>query len=139
MSLLKRSDHTLTQGAKYIVVGVAAFLADFSCVWALTELGHIYYLVSASIAFVVGLSVNYILSVTWVFASRRFEDRTKEFFLFSLIGLFTVVVGLVLMWVFTEIAQIHYLASKIMVTAVVFPLNFGIRKSLLFTARQSIA
>jgi putative flippase GtrA len=110
MSLFRPSDHTLTQGAKYVIVGVAAFLADFFCVWALTKLGHVYYLVSASIAFVLGLCVNYSLSVTWV-----------------------------LMWVFTEIAQIYYLVSKLMVTAVVFPLNFGIRKSFLFTARQSIA
>ena len=139
MSLWKPTDHALTQGARYFIVGGVAFVADIFCIWALTEVGQVYYLASAAIAFLVGLCVNYTLSITWVFASRRFENQAKEFLLFSLIGVFSAAVGLLLIWVFTEFAHIHYLVSKLIATAVVFSLNFSIRKSFLFTDSQPAA
>jgi len=139
MSLFKPSDRAPIQGVKSVVVGGIAFLSDISCLWLLTEIGRIYYLISAAIAFMVGLIVNYELSVSWVFATRRYEDRKKEFVIFCLIGIFTTVVGLTLMWLLTEMAQFHYLNSKILVTVITFFLNFSMRKGMLFTNRQTEA
>jgi putative flippase GtrA len=115
-----------------MAVAPLGFWADFATLALLTELLGLYYLVSAVIAFVVGLSVNYVLSVLWVFKHRRIQSGIAEFVIFCLIGVSGAVVMLASMWFLTEILHLHYLLSKAASSVLVFAVNFVLRKYLLF-------
>lgn len=67
------------QFARYTVVGAGAFAVDFGILFVLTAWVGLYYLVSASIAFALGVATNYCLSISWVFARRTFKDKWWEF------------------------------------------------------------
>ena len=126
------SDNILIQLFRYTIVGGFAFVIDFGSLWALTEFAGLHYLVSAAIAFVLGLSTNYLLSVLWVFNRRTVEKRSTEFLIFATVGLVGIGVNELMIWSLTEYAGFHYLASKIASTVVVYMWNFGARKALLF-------
>jgi putative flippase GtrA len=125
-------DPLFQQLCRYTFVGAIAFIADFGSLFALTRFGGVHYLVSAGIAFVIGLSVNYALSIKWVFNKRSIGDRRIEFLIFAVIGLAGLGLNELFIWLFTEIAHFHYLASKIISTALVYLGNFFARKYSLF-------
>jgi putative flippase GtrA len=120
------------QAARYLCVGGIAFLADFGTLVALTEWASMHYALSAAFAFGVGLAVNYLLSVTWVFHHRVFSDQRTEFMLFAMIGVAGLGLTEVIMWCGTEVAGLDYRISKLIAVALVLFWNFAARKVLLF-------
>ena len=82
---LETTQSTLLQLFRYGFVGGVAFVADYGTLYLFTEAFHIYHLLSAAIAFVIGLLVNYLLSTSWVFASRTQKNKWIEFAIFAII------------------------------------------------------
>lgn len=105
---------------------------DFSILVLLTAMAGLHYLVSAALAFVAGLTTNYVLSTVWVFQKRTFSDARLEFLLFAGIGLVGLGFNEVLMWFLTDLVGVHYAFSKLGSTCVVFLWNFLVRKYFLF-------
>ena len=130
--LTGKTDNTIVQLFRYTFVGGIAFIFDFCSLAILTEYLNIYYLISAAIAFLIGLTVNYYLSISWVFQKRSVKSKQMEFILFALIGIVGLALNEFFIWFFTEIISVHYLFSKIISTAFVYLWNFNIRKFALF-------
>lgn len=135
-ALTAKTNSLPTQFLRYFMVGGVAFAADFAALFLLTEFGHFYYLVSASIAFLVGIAVNYGLSIAWVFDQRTIGNRVHEFTIFALIGVAGLLLNLAVMWLFTEVLRLYYLESKAVAAGMIFLFNFGARKLLLFSGKQ---
>lgn len=134
--LLKRSPNNgWIQLFRYFFVGGTAFVVDFWLLWALTEWAELHYLLSAALSFAGGLTVNYVLSVLWVFKDHVLRSRIAEFASFVIIGLIGLCLNEAIIWCATELLNLHYLASKIISTAVVFFWNFLTRKYLLFNGK----
>jgi len=129
---LDKTENTLVQLFRYTFVGGFAFVVDFGTLFLLTEVFHIHYLLSAAIAFILGLITNYFLSIKWVFSIRSIENKKIEFLLFSIIGLIGLGLNELLLWIFTDLILIHYLLSKIITAIFVYLWNFIGRKYLLF-------
>jgi putative flippase GtrA len=127
-----KTDNTLIQLLRYGCVGGLAFVIDFGALYVLTESLHLYYLHSAALAFLLGLTTNYLLSVLWVFQKRTFQNRFVEYGIFGLLGVLGLGLNQVLIYTLTEHVHCHYLLSKAVATAVVFLWNFGSRKLILF-------
>ncbi len=131
----EKTNNTFLQLFRYTFVGGFAFLVDFGTLFTLTEFLKIHYLVSAGIAFIFGLIVNYFLSVKWVFNNRVMDNRLLEFLLFTLIGFVGLSLNELFLWILTDVFLIYYLFSKIITTAIVYFWNFFVRKLLLFSKK----
>lgn len=125
------------QFAKYLLVGGLAFLVDFSALFVLTDYLGLHYLISASLAFLLGLITNYLLCIALVFDYRALENASHEFYIFALIGIAGLLLNNVLMFLLTELLDLHYLISKAGAAAVILLLNFSLRRSLLFVERKN--
>ena len=123
---------------RYGFVGGVAFVADYGSLYLLTEVAHFHYLTSAAVAFVIGLTVNYLLSISWVFKKERVTKPWIEFVVFATIGIIGLGLNEGIMYLFTECLQVHYMLSKLISTGVVFFWNFFARKLLLFTKHKAI-
>ena len=131
--LLKdQTDETKIQMVRYLFVGVAAFIVDFLSLYILTDFFGIYYLISAAIAFFLGLIFNYFLSISWVFNKRKLKNRHFEFGVFAAIGIVGLGLNEVFIWFFTQNLQIYYLLSKIWAAVIILFWNFFARKFMLF-------
>lgn len=126
-----KTNNTFLQLFRYTFVGGLAFLVDFSTLFILTEYFKINYLVSAAIAFVFGLLVNYMLSIIWVFSSTM-KNRWLEFLLFAIIGLVGLVLNEFFIYILTDVLRVYYLFSKIITTCIVYFWNFFARKIIIF-------
>ncbi len=121
-----------TEFTRYFLAGTLTFLADFLILFLLTEFVGINYLWSNFVGVCVGIVLSYILCVKWVFKERRYNRISLEFSLFALTCLIGILLNGLLMWTIVEFGGIHYLLTKIIVTAVIFVLNFVLKKILLF-------
>ena len=123
---------TWIQLFRYAIVGGCAFVVDYGSLWLLTEVFHLHYLVSAVIAFILGLACNYLLSTSWVFGDRRMNNRWAEFTVFAIIGVVGLGLNEVIMYIGCEKLHLHYMVAKLISTAIVFFWNFFARKFILF-------
>ncbi len=118
------------QFAKYFGVAGIGYLVDFGSMIAAKEILHLHYLISATIGFILGLIVVYILSGRYVFGESKITSRKKEFLLFALIGVVGLGILNLLMWALTSGLHVNYLLSKILATIVVYAWNFFARRGL---------
>lgn len=92
------------------------------------------YLIAAAISFIAGLVVNFILSKLFVFTEKK-KSPTAEFLSYGIIG----VIGLgwteLFMYIFTDIAGLYFIISKLITSALVLIWNFAARKILLYRSK----
>lgn len=120
------------QWLRYGIVGGTAFIADYGSLYLLTDIVGLHYLWSAAIAFIIGLVVNYLLSISWVFATSRRTNVWFEFIVFAIIGVVGLGFNELIMWCGCDLLGLHYMLTKLVSTAIVFIWNFLARKFVLF-------
>lgn len=130
-----KTNNTYIQLIRYLFAGGVAFIVDVSILYVLTEFAHIHYMISSTISFTIGLIISYLISILWVFNEKRIEKKTVELTVFAAIGGVGLILTSSFMWFFTSILLLHYLFSKILTTAIVFLWNFLAKKRILFTKK----
>lgn len=113
---------------KFGVVGGIAFLIDYVTLIICHEVFNIEVLLSTTIAFIVSVIFNYILSVKWVFDVNKEKSEKKNFVLFIIFSVIGLILTDIIMWFGTDILNITYLIIKIVATAIVMVFNFITRK-----------
>lgn len=129
-----RGRQLVAQFLRYLLVGGTAFMVDFGLFYLLLRMAVLHYLVAATLAYLAGLLVNYLLSIAWVFEYRRLSHRGQEFLIFAAIGVVGVGLNALLIHFIATSLQITYLQSKLLAAILILLSNFGARKLLLFTA-----
>ncbi len=127
-----RLRRNLAEFFRYFVVGGVAAVADIGTLYLLHERLNVHYVPANVISFTVGLTVNYMLCVAWVFRHRTVDNRAAEFLIFGGVGIVGMGVNTAVLWACTEFMAIPVMASKLVATFVVFLWNFGGRKVILF-------
>ena len=130
----------LPELVRFVFVGGISFAIDFGMLVLLQEVFGLKsvangVLISAAVAYGVGLAVHYLLSVFWVFRGHHVKtgmDHLRAGSLFALtcgIGFLLTELG---MWLGVQIFGWHYTIVKIGVTGIVMFWNYGSQKFLVF-------
>jgi putative flippase GtrA len=120
------------QVLRSLVVSIIALFVDFGMLIVFKEVFGIHYLVAAALSFMLGVAVNYALSVTWVFADRKLSSRRMEFTIFFVICAIGLVLNLLIIAGLVQWFQFDYRVAKIVSTIIVFFWNFIARKKILY-------
>jgi len=131
--LTAKSSNLYVQMLRYMIAGVVAFVFDTATLFVLTEYAGLYYLHSAVLGFLVGMSVSYLVSIKWVFNVRKVKNANIEILIFGIISAVGLGLTCLFMWLFTDVLSLHYLLSKLITTILVFGWNFATKKITLFT------
>lgn len=130
---------------RYQIVGGIAFLADFGTLVAVQELFLKSYSWGVYLAtvfgFVVGLIVNYVLSLKFVFTQKKDQGKGRSigaFIVFGIIGLLGLVWTELGMWVGVELLKWNYMIVKVLVTGAVLVWNYLGRKILIFNSKEEV-
>lgn len=121
----------------YGAISVTALAVDYGLLIFLTETVGIYYLISASISFLVGMLLVYVASVSYIFDERRLADRSAELTSFAAIGIAGLVLNGFLLWALTTGTPLSYQLAKLPTAGLVFLFNYTARRNLLFSAKRS--
>lgn len=121
----------IEQFAKFGIVGVICTIIDYGIMVFLVEVLSIPYLYSCAISFSIAVVVNYLLSMKYVFSSRKDLSKEKEFVIFVALSIAGLFLTELFMWIMVDKLSIHYMISKIIVTGIVMVFNFATRKAFL--------
>ena len=128
---IEPTSNIVIQVFRSIFVGGIAFITDAGTLWLITLTG-LYYLVSSIFGFIVGVMVNYYLSIKFVFKEKAPVGKLGEIVVYIIVSLFGLGLTVALMWFFTEIIGLFFMISKIIATLIAFIWNFSIRKIALY-------
>lgn len=92
------TDNTFIQFFRYVFVGGFAFVVDYGIMTALVELCRFDPVIAATISFVAGLLVNYVLSTFWIFKNSKIKNRLAEFAAFAAVGVVGLGINAAIIW-----------------------------------------
>lgn len=129
---------------RYVVVGGISFLADFGTLTLFEEVfltgGEKWQIfVSTAAGFIVGLAVNYILSLVFVFRAEDNKNSGKSvgaFLIFALVGIIGLGITEGLMHLGVNMLHFHYMLTKIVAAGIVLVWNYLGRKILIFKGKK---
>ena len=130
---LHHSDALSVQFIRYAVVGAIAAAADLAVFYVVNGVYGRHYLIAQTAAFMVGLAVNYTLSVAWVFRSSGRVPR--EALLFTAIGVGGLLLSYLLLWLLIDVLSVRLLrnlVAKAITACIVLAWNFFMRRRFAF-------
>jgi putative flippase GtrA len=125
------------EALRYTVVSACGLLVDISILWILVHYFSWWYVVAATVSFLVGLLVGYALCVSVVFKYRRLKDPRLEFASFAAIGVVGAVINVAAISFGVKYLGLHYLLAKCGAAGFTFLWNFVARRQLLFVRRRT--
>lgn len=131
-AFLDAADSGRVQLLRSMAASFVSFALDFLLCALLVELAGLSYLPAASLSFAAGTSLNYLLAIAWIFRTSRLKDRRLEFLAYFSFAALGLCLNGAFMYLFTGVAGLHYLVSRVISGALVFAFNFALRKFVLF-------
>lgn len=129
---------------RYAIVGGISFLADFGtltlfeeAVFKINEGWQLF--IATAAGFTVGLIVNYVLSLLFVFKTSENNGNGKSigaFLIFTLVGVIGLGITELLMHLGVNVLHLHYMLTKIVTAGIVLIWNYLGRKILIFNKPQ---
>lgn len=110
---------------KFGMVGASGALIGLSILWALTEIGGLYYLVSYIISTLVAVTNNWYFNSIFTFKHKPSLVKWAKY-LGASTG--TLLLNVALMYVFTSLLGVWYMLSAVVVITIIFLLNFYLSK-----------
>jgi putative flippase GtrA len=123
----------------YGVASLCALFIDVSILWILVRFLSLNYLLAATISFLCGATVAYLISIRLAFHHHRLQSRRAEFISFVAIGVPGLAINAGVISIAVESLGLHYLVAKSMAACVTFGCNFLARRQLLFLQRRTTA
>ena len=115
---------------RFLIAGTATLIIDYGVLVFLTEYCRFYYILSATISFVLAVVANYYICLTWVFKNSR-KQSTKQFFYFVVTSVIGLILNLGIMKVSADYLKMHYIIAKIFATVIVTLWNYITKKKTL--------
>jgi len=129
------TDNTFIQFFRYLFVGGLAAVVDLAASSIAVRAFGIYEVYAIIISFILGLSVNYILSSLWIFRHRKIEKQSYDFIAFAIIGIIGLLMKAGIVWFLTEVPEWMIEFSNSIAIVLVFIWNFLARKYLLYNKK----
>ena len=120
------------QLARFVIAGGITASLDFFTLYLLVHLKVMGYFYASAIGFLLGSSLNYLISIKWVFYSGKFKYRTNEYILFIILTSIGLLINQLVMYLAVSLINIFYLIAKLMALVIVTAYNFIFKKFIVF-------
>ena len=133
---IEKTNDTKIQFFRSLFVGGIATVADMGVLAILSKGFLIDDFISATIGFIFGLTVNYFISIKYVFHTRNIQSRWIEFAIFSVIGVIGLGITLLIIYLF-KLWNVDVLISKVVSVVIVYFWNFFVRQFVLYRGEKA--
>ena len=120
------------QVLRFGVVGAVTATIDYIILYILVEYFVVNYLFATAIGFFVGSTLNYALSLFYVFEGGRFNTKFSEFSVFIIFTALGLALNHFIMWLGVDVIESNYLLIKIVSLVLVTLFNFLTKKFIVF-------
>jgi dolichol-phosphate mannosyltransferase len=97
---------------KFNIVGLTGVFVNEGILMLLTSLG-LYYIYSSIVAIETSIISNFMLNDIWTFKDRRSGHILKRLVKFNILMLVGLVINLLILYVLTDLASLHYTISNL--------------------------
>ena len=124
------ADYTNSKILRYAGIAFISLVLDFYLLHFFTYYMHVFYLISAALAYTLSMTLNYILCLMFVFSITNLNNGknllvyTMSFYAIGLVGL---ILTELTMWFFSSGMGFYYMASKALSCFLVFFWSFYMR------------
>ncbi len=124
ITYLPYKKETISEFFKFACVGLIGTFVNIIILYSFTEYFGIYYIMSAFIAFVVAVTVNFILNKIWTFREEFNHDFFKKYIRFFSVSLIALSINIFFLYIFTEFFKVYYIISQVIAIGVSLIINF---------------
>ena len=117
----------LKQIFRFGIVGIIAFIIDYTLLYIFTDILGINYLISSGLSFIISVIFNYVASIKYVFNTGH-RQGLKDVIIFILLSTIGLGINEIIMFIGVNYLHVHYMIVKIGATAIVMVYNFITRK-----------
>lgn len=123
----------------YLIVGVLTTIVSIVIYGVFTKLFHVNYMISNIVSWIGAVSFAYITNKIFVFKSKCDNDKDVliEIYQFFKYRVFSLVIDLLLMYLFVEIFNINDMIAKVIVQFIIIILNYLFSKLFVFKRKKS--
>lgn len=122
--------HIIGQLISFAICGFIATLVDVGFLVVFNEMLNIDVMLSSALSFSISVTVNYFLSMRFVFRGGNMK-KSKEFIIFVILSIGGLLLNQAIMWIGTSVFAAHYLIAKLVSVILVPAYNFISKKMLL--------
>ncbi|MDO8482036.1 MAG: GtrA family protein [bacterium] len=124
------------QVARFLVTGGIAFTVNISTLYVLTDILHIYYLVSTTLAFLASFSVSFLMQKFWTFKDHSRDQLHVQFSLYLILQVTNLGFNVLLIYMFVEYLHLWYILSQTIIALGLAVISFVVNKKYIFKARD---
>lgn len=143
MSFYKKHNTIIWEIFRFLLVGGLATAFDWGVCLLVEHLmpdiivgeWHIEKAIATTCGFIVGLIINYVLSILFVYKNKKDEQEgksVKDFIVFALIGVFTLGISYLGIYLMSDLMKWPYIIARAIMTAIGLVINYIGRKILIF-------
>jgi putative flippase GtrA len=104
---------------RYLIAGGTAALVNLVCLFVLTSLLHVWYLVSAIIAFIVAFVVSFLLSKFWTFTDNSTAKWKSQALMYLVITGANLGINTLLMYLAVDLLGVHYMVAQFIISGLI--------------------
>jgi Predicted membrane protein len=119
---------------QYFFAGLFCAFVNWGVFYFLYDKQEIFYLLAATLSFLVGATVNFLLCKI-IFKSKEGRKKTTEYIMVVLTGAIGLGIDLAVTAFCVEILSLHKMVSKIAGTGVAFIFNYASKQFYVFSHR----
>jgi putative flippase GtrA len=124
--------HKVKKIAKYIISGGTAAVVDLAALYVFVEWFHMWYVLSAIIAFLIAFCFSFTLQKFWTFKDREVENVHKQATVYFVVSVVNLGVNTLLIYLFVEYLHLHYFVSQIIAGGLLAVSSFFIYSIFIF-------
>jgi dolichol-phosphate mannosyltransferase len=111
---------------KFCIVGATGIGVNQGLLWLLTDIFGIYYLFSALVSIEISIISNFALNDSWTFKDIKplTGNVSQRFLKYNLLCIMGAALNYVILFLFTELLNFHYLISNLFGIAAAFTWNY---------------
>lgn len=113
---LHRRFHRHQTGLRYLLAGSMAALVDLALLYIFTDWFGVWYLASATIAFLGSFLTSFVLQKFWTFRDHNLGRIPKQLTIYLIAGVASLFLNSTLMYFWVDILRIWYMSAQ-MITA----------------------
>ena len=125
------------QLGRFLIAGGSAFAVNIVVLYTLTDILHVYYLISTVIAFMVSFCVSFILQKFWTFRDHSRDQMHVQMSLYLGMQLGNLVLSAALMYAFAWYLHLWYISSQVIISIGLAITSFFINRAYIFKQQDS--
>jgi dolichol-phosphate mannosyltransferase len=135
MTRIRELVQKYAQFIRFCIAGGFAFSVNLTVLYILTDIFHIYYLISTVGAFLVAFSISFILQKLWTFKDSSRDRLHVQLPLYLGMQVVSITLNASLMYVFVEYLYIWYLFAQAIIAPMLALVIFFINRTYIFKPR----